>query len=399
MANSLSASFPAFWSRMMQMNHLKKAVYVPIVNRAEEATLKKGNIVHRPYRSALTWNSMGSEGSYTRQDITDTDEYLTVDNTPEISFYIRDLDEIQSNYNTRQEFADDAATQLSNRIDAVVLGEVLNATSSVDDGDIGGTAGNAITLSTSNILKVMAAIDQKLNQQNVGLDGRYGVISPYFNAILLQYLAGKDTVGGDSYGLNGFVRRWYNNDLYLSNNSMFVATLNLATNPTDGDTIVINGVTLTWRTTQGSLAGSINICSDAANSLTNLVNFLNAPGTTVAEATNAGYNALSAANQALLKGLVASQAGTVLTIKFFGGSDIAVSETLTAAADVWLTQVQHLLFGRKGAIDLVIQKMPKTEVFHRDGYFGYDVASYTAFGVKTFFESAKEIVDVRINVA
>ncbi|MEI6316289.1 MAG: hypothetical protein WCO65_01005 [bacterium] len=37
----------------------------------EQDTLKKGDTVHRPYRSSLTVNDMGAQGQYTRQDITD----------------------------------------------------------------------------------------------------------------------------------------------------------------------------------------------------------------------------------------------------------------------------------------------------------------------------------------
>ena len=38
----------------------------------------------------------------------------------------------------------------------------------------------------------------------------------------------------------------------------------MATNPSDGDTTVINGVGLYLETTLGATAGNINICSTAA---------------------------------------------------------------------------------------------------------------------------------------
>jgi len=54
----------------MQLKHYKTDVYRAFVNMEEQETLKKGDTVHRPYRYSLTVNDMGSQGQYTRQDIT-----------------------------------------------------------------------------------------------------------------------------------------------------------------------------------------------------------------------------------------------------------------------------------------------------------------------------------------
>jgi hypothetical protein len=45
MANSLSASFAAYWSRRMQLTNYRAAVYIPIVSMEEQDTLKKGQTV------------------------------------------------------------------------------------------------------------------------------------------------------------------------------------------------------------------------------------------------------------------------------------------------------------------------------------------------------------------
>lgn len=137
MANNLTASFPEYWSKRMQVTHLKKAVYRGISSFEEQATLKKGDTVHRPYRSAMTVNALGSEGNYTRQDITDTDESLVINQEKEVSFYVRDIDRMQSNYDTTNEYADEASTRLTNWIDGDVLGEYDQAISVVDDAAFG----------------------------------------------------------------------------------------------------------------------------------------------------------------------------------------------------------------------------------------------------------------------
>jgi hypothetical protein len=88
MANSIIASLKEVWSRDYQDMAEKVRVYSNIANFRLESDLKKGDTAHRPYMSDVTVNTLGSEGSYTRQDITSTDESLSVDQEKEATFYI-----------------------------------------------------------------------------------------------------------------------------------------------------------------------------------------------------------------------------------------------------------------------------------------------------------------------
>lgn len=400
MANSLSASFPEYWSRRMQRKHNVVDVYRAVANFEEQKTLKNGDKVHRPYRSALTVNTLGSEGSYTRQDITDTDESLTIDKEKEVSFYVRDIDAMQSNYRTINEYADDAAVKMGNWIDGDVFGEYANAVSSVDDGDLGGTASNGITLTTSNIIKVFGEADEKLNAQNVDQNNRWALISPQFKNTLWQYIAGKESLLGDKTGMNGNIGEYNGFKLYMSNNLAWSGRLEFGTNPSDGDTVVINGVTITFQTALTTASGSteVHICASAGATLDSLVAFINAPGTSVAEDTNTGISSATSAEQALLKGITATDGATYMTLKAEGRSYVAVSETLTAAGDIWTTtkQVQHCLFGQGRPIDVVIQKYPNMVTKDRDGYIGKDIVTWSVYGIKTFAEGARQLVDVQL---
>lgn len=401
MANDISASFAEYWSKRMQLKHYKQDVYRAVVSMEEQETLKRGDTVHRPYRSELTVNDLGAQGNYSRQDITDTDETLAIDKEKEVSFYIREIDEMQSNYETANEYADDSAVLLGNQIDGDVLGEVLNAVSTVDDGDLGGTDGNGISLSTANIDKVFGEANEKLDALSIPQDKRVAVISPQFYNVLWQRIGGKETMLGDKTSLNGNVGEYAGFKLHKSNNLTWTAVLALATNPTDGDTIVINGVTITFRATLGVLAGSVHIASTVDITRANLTEFLNSPSSSEAEATDTGYVALSTADQKKLKNFtfVNDNTANTMTITAKGWSYIVVSETLTDGTDGFTSakQVQHNLFGRQGSIDLVIQKAPNVKFKDRDGYLGKDVVSWTVYGKKTFNQGTKEIVDVQIN--
>jgi len=73
-ANNLDAALKEVWSRDYQEKVSKVNVYSNIANYRLESDLKYGDVAHRPYMSDVTVNTVGSEGQYTRQDLTITDE-------------------------------------------------------------------------------------------------------------------------------------------------------------------------------------------------------------------------------------------------------------------------------------------------------------------------------------
>lgn len=383
----------------MQRKHYKTDRYREIVSMEEEATLERGDKVHRPKRSTLVVNDLGADGAYTRQAVTDTDESLTIDKEKEVSFYIRKIDEMQSNYRTANEYADDAAVVLGNLIDGEVMSEVLNATSDVDDGDLGATNENGITLTTSNIDKVFGEAAEALDALDIDMDDRWAMISPQFYNVLWQRIGGRESMLGDEggrTGLRGQSGKWAGFRLIRSNALCWTGVLAMATDWTAGDTIVINGVTLTAAASPTN-AGEIDVTGTDTGTRALIETFINAGGAT---SSSGLYVALSTANQALLKGITAvnSDAANTITFTSKGRSYIAVSETFTAAADEWTAakQIQHNIFGQGKPIDLVIQKRPNMVTKDRDGYLGKDVVSWTVFGKKTFTEGADQMVSVDI---
>lgn len=392
MANSLDTAFnPEYWSKRMQIIRFKKSVYSVLANFEERANLSDGDVVHRPYRSTLLPQSYVKGTGVTIQDVSGTDESLTVDQAKVIPFYIDDIDRIQNKWDMASKFADDAGTELELLIDADFLAEVVNADSVVDDGSIGGTAGNPIALSTSNILSVFAVASKKLNQKNIGMENRYMVISPTVLQILTEYLAGKDSALGDSTGMNGHIGKFFGFDLYMSNNTYWTGTWTPANQPSDGDTITINGVTITFETGTIDTAGQVKSETSTAVTLDNLVAFLNAPGTSV----SGKYMALSVADQKALLGLTATDATTAVTIAFQGGGevDVAASE----AADVWSATTAHIMAGQKGAVDVVVQKAPSVEFKEVPDKLGKNVLPWMLYGIKTFDEGDAALVDIKLD--
>lgn len=398
MANTLSDGFKTVWAREYETVFYKMNVAKQICDLSFKSDLAKGNVLKRVYRS----DQSGNLQEYTRgtaidiNDVTDTSESLTVSSEYADGIYRDDFDAIQSNYDFATSYAKDIAVYASNQLDADVLGEWDQATSSVDDGDLGGTDDNGISLATSNVLKVFAAAKRKLKKLNVPATDLFGVISPEMEQVLIEYGAGRDTSMGDNYNQGGKIMRFYDFDLYVSNQLGTSAVLAQATDFTAGDTVVINGVTFTAQTTIGTTAGNFLVGTNADTSRAVLTAFINAPST-----TSASQVALTAANQRKLRNCTATNdnAANTMTLDYKGLGVLEVSETLTDSTDGWTSakQKQHCLFGRKGAITCVVQKDPMPQTKEVSDKLGKNILVGMLYGWKTYADGAKQLVDVQID--
>lgn len=399
MANTLDGgSFKEVWAKEANRYHAKKDVYRAIASARFEKDLKVGDQVNIPYHGSVYSEGYTRGTAVTPRDLTNANETLTVDVQRVVPFYIDDLDSLQSHIDNLKGYAKKATEALGNFIDGDVLGEVANADSSVDSGDLGGTDGNGIEVTTSNILSIFVKAQEKLGLLNVFNEGDfYAVISPRFKAKLLEYLAGKETALGDSTGKNGHIGKFYGFDLYESNNMYFTADLQMGTNPTGDDTITINGVTLTYKASLSN-DGEIHICDSASNNVTNLTNALNNPTTDISETSSTGYQAWDIDDLAgAWNGLSATDNTTYVTIKLEGHGWVTVSETLTDSDDVWTSakQVEHQMFGKKGAVDIVVQQNPKVEVKDVSDKIGKNIIPWSLHGLKTTDAGDAELVDVQ----
>lgn len=399
-----SAGFQEVMSKRMQRIHHKTDVFRAIASFEESSTLKKGDTVHRlkktlPRVQTYTRGTAMSIGAHA-----EADESLVVNTSKVAPFYVDDLDQLQFNFKYQMEFGQDMAIRLGNFIDGDVLGEYDQASNTIDDLTINpstGTSGNGVTVTSSNIQKVFTTAGRKLTKAKIDMKNRFVVCGPEFYQALLDYLSGKNTPYADKVGVNGDAGFAYMGfQIYMSNACGWSGVLALATTPTDGDTVVINGVTFTFKTTIGSTAGNVLIDGSAANSNTNLAALINTPQTTTANGVaidsttdlGTGFTAID-----MLTGITATAAATSTTIKSEGNGAIAVSETLTAASNTWTaaTQIEHILFGKKGATDVVIQAEPKIEVKDVPDKLGKNIIPWTLYGLKTFREGKAMLVDFK----
>lgn len=418
MANNLQGSttnsqsvFKEYWAKRMQRQNFKASVYPAIISVEADNEIEFGWAYHKPYRSLLTVNTYTPGSNVSLQTLTNTDEVLLVNQMKEASFYVDDFDQLRSNFNFINEYADDAGTKLGHYLDGQVLGQYSVATSIIDDGSLGGVTGNGITANVGNIQNIFAAAKARLGRYNAYMNkgGKVSgnklflVASPDFIQVLTNYLAGKNSNLGDTTGLNGWMGSYYGFDIYESNNLTWTATITIATEPNDGDTITMKQVTedgatqtitLTFKTTIGATAGNVLIGGSASASNTNLAALLNAPLTTTAQGV-----ALSTAQASLLVGMTATATSTTVAMVGNGESFFQVATSLSASTTDGFkatTEVQHVMFGVKGAMNIAIKRKPKVEIKDDPLKFGKNILNGILYGIKTFQTDKPRIIDCQV---
>lgn len=405
--------FQTWFSKRMQIAYYKNPIFRAITSSEDRATLFDGQAVTRPYRSTLYAQTYTRGSDMTFQTLTDTAETLTVNTSIVSPFPFDSLDKIQQkqSFGEYEKYPDDAMRVINAWMDADVLSEYDTAANVIDAASVGGTAGQPINLDASNVMQVLSRARRKLAERNLNpaellptanevapgkLQG-FSALAPNFTETLALYGGTRETVGGDEMFRNGYRGPAMGFDVYETNNLTWTGVLGLATQPTDGDTVVIAGVTFTFKTVLGSTAGNVLIGVSAATAAANLTAAING-----ASGSGSTYVALSAANRTTISTtnrITATVVSTTVVLEAVGASFVVVSETLTDAADVWSKLVQHNLIGIKGATDLVVQAEPEVQIDPIPAQLGVYIKPYTLYGWKTFREGTFKLVDVQINSA
>lgn len=405
-------TFKTVFSAEYQMSHFKEPVYQILADTRLESALTKGQTIARSFASDVQVNDMGADGSYSTQAITDTQETLVINKEKEASIYIKKLDELQAHLPLKQKYGRKLANALINQIDGdVLLAAYQNAGTTLDDGSFAGTAGNGHTATASNIATVFTTAMQKLRLKNVVYNKRFqggmklevpegmpiAVISPEILSYIELYLGGKDTLLGDQVSRNGYSGYFMGFELFVSNGLPWTATLELPTIPTAGDTLVLNGVTLTAAADgAASAAGEYSIQGTVDLGAASLVKLINGTGTPGADE----YIEVSAANRRLLKNITATYdaATNILTLVSSGWGTVVVSETFTASGNIFTAgkQVLRSLFALSKSLSLVIQKEPSMEENFVSGKIGRDYIAWTVYGIKVFTDQAPMIVSYSV---
>lgn len=404
MANSLTPLSPTFWSKIMGIKLYKKNVFRNIASFREEAVLTNGQKVDRPYRADIYVQPYTKGTALTAQDITATSDQLTVDKIFAALIYVDDVDKVQNKWDAASAWTEEIITRLSNQMDADCLFQAAyQAADSVDYNDLDSaqTAGMPVVLSTTNVLNLFTVTSRKLSVNNVDGSNRFFVISPQVKQVLLTYLAGRESILGDRTGEAGNIGRYMGFELYESNNLTAMVRITPSASPTDGQTLIINGITITFEntpTTVSSSGFSVDVDATVATQIDSLVLMINTPTTDTAAD---GKPATGSGLAAIQRGWFAVDGTTYIDIYIKGASQIAtLTGTATSMTGTNVTFYKQLnVAGEKGAVDFVAQKEPSAKMASTvsAGKDGMNVLCKDLYAVGVFQDMKQRLFDVEID--
>ena len=377
---SLDAINKEFWGDLQSDLYVENsAVY--LANRSGENLINaEGKVIHRPIMS------MPSTGTYTPySDIsfnakTAEDQTLTVDTYKYAADEIDDTDASQTPYSLPEHSSKSIRRGLMNKVEQKFNSEFANARHSISS--------SPVVVDSTNVIDIFAEATGTLGSFDapIATAMRSAVLGPKTIAKLLASKAIRESGLGDRVMENGLIGPYLGYNVVQNNNLPWSASLAIGTQPTDGDTVSVAGVTFTFKTTLGSTAGNVLIGASATTARANLAAAVN--GTSGAGTT---YVELSNENKYLLREKRGVAATSDASMAFTGFGDISVSETLTASADVWSAQRQTSIFMVRGAIDLVLQ-LKGLEIVRKEAGFADIVKGMIGVGTKTFNDGATLMV-------
>jgi len=386
----------------------KVLVAKEIMNTRFEPVLKYGESVERVAvdLSNVLVRTVTRGSASTIDTVTDSGELLTINLEKEAAFHVSDGEVTQAGPLNPGEFiGSQIAMKVAIDLDGRCFGEILNALYDFDNGDLttGTSSGVGITLNSTTVPQMVSRMPAKLRNKNNQLvnTNMVFVLDSYAASDVTQYLLGKNIDLAEYVFKNGYTGDVSTAQMYISENLPATAVLTTATNPTADDTFTVNGVTFTFKATPAA-AGEIDIGADADATRVLIAAALNNSNGYAAGAGAANaYFEVSAANRALLNGITAvdSPSANTTTLNGVGTGRLTVSESLTAGGDTWSSNILHGYFGKRGAIDLVVQDMKPVDMRPTADRRGTNVFSSYLAGIKTFADGAKKFLDVLILVA
>jgi len=371
-------------------------------------TLKYGASVERVTYdiSNVRVRSVTRGAASTIDAITDGNELLNINLEYEAVFYISDGEVTQAGpLNPGEVIGGQIAIKVAADFDARIFAEVKNALQTFDNGDLTTTSstGVGITLNATTVPQMVTRMPAKLRAANITIPNTDLVLDSYGASDVEQYLLSKQFSIVESTFQNGYAGPIATAEVYVSQNltGQFKITLTSTNDFTNGTTITIaypnvstgavTTVTLTAVTTIGSTAGNFLTGTNQTTSMVNLAALINNPGT-----TSANQVALSAADQVgfsdVLKLTAVASVGTVV-VTGVGSGRMIIAGTVGCLT----YNILHCYFGKKGAIDYVLQDIKEVDMRPTTDRRGTNVFTSYLGGIKTFTDGQKKFLDVWVN--
>jgi hypothetical protein len=379
MSNISTSVVKQHWANALQDNLEKSLVAMEL---AEMMDIPNGTTKNLPRVSFQATVDYTKYTQVTFKDVTTANDQLVINTTPMVPFNIDDLD-VEDNYiNMTPEIIRNAGYKLKERIDGDFLAEILNASWKYDNSGFGVNSGTLtpvalVTGASQNISTVFGTAKAGLTNFGANAD-RLALVVDSFTLVAINTLgleAGYNKA--DEAYARGFRGTFGGMPVYEASNLTSTTTLDLATNPTAGDFVYVQGVKFTFRAVP-SLAGEVDIGSDADGSAVNLVAAINGTGTPGATT----YIELSADDRAKLSGVTATDGTDLITIVSKRGALLA-SSSMTNASNDFQAQAINCAIMEKGAVKMALRDSVKIKDVEAVDTLVTNYMVYARYGLKT----------------
>ena len=340
------------WANWIQENLEKRLTALEL---AEKIDIENWTTKNLPYlKMRGTWDYV----KYTDQvmsDITTGNDQIVINTTPMVNFALDDID-MEDNYiNISKDVIQDGSYEIKKRIDWDFFYQVLNSKWKYDVNGFGLntwtlTPVQLVTWENENITFTFGMAKAWLTNTWANADklalGTDGFIRVFLTKLGLQT---NWDISSDSYE-KGFRWKFGWMSAYEVSTLTSSAPLALGTNPTANDTIQIQWVIFTFKSTISS-QGDVLIWATLADTKTNLINAINGTWTPWTQ-----YIELDSDDRATLDTVEAVSWTWIVNIISKNGAVMA-SSSLTASSDKFWIQAINCFIMEIWAIKIAIKNM------------------------------------------
>jgi len=383
-----------FWGDLQADLYVANTAVYLANQSLSELISETGYKAHRPILSHPQVGTYTPHQEILFEEKSATKETLTVDTFEYAAEDIDITESKQSPYDLLGHSLMSIRKGLMNAVEQKFLSEITNAEHSI--------SGSPVEVTTNNILDILEEAEGKLGAFDAPYETsmRAAVLGPRTVARLRRAKSDRESGLGDSVLANGVVGPWQGWTVVQSNNLPYSATLELATNPADGDTVTIAGVTFEWQDDLDDVTpGNVGVLRDTSNvdvSRANLVACINDSGT-----AGTNYVQMDAKSNFIIRRkrrITATNDNSKDEMTIAGFGDISVSDDLTDTTDTWADQKQESVFMIRGAIDMVLQFMD-LKVADKEKGFADLPKGIIGVGTKTFSDGALLMVNLTQDVS
>lgn len=397
MSNNLNALNKDYWSNELQKTLFVENTAVFLADtEAGRVLTQDGRKYHNPILSHPTTGTYSPGEDINDKDLTSTDDYLEVDTFKYASVYVDDTSKKQNFYGAAEHASASMQKQLNNLVEQAFLNKVkTDAVHTIDAAVVGGAALSNIELLPSNATKIFTAGHTKLDTVDAPYTTRVAVVGPHTVGVLREVKASRESQLGDLVLSNGIIGPWQGWTVVQNNNLPWTATLTIAANPTDGDTVTIAGVTFEFQDDLADVtAGNVGVLRHGSTEATSRAALAACIANTPTEGTT--YTVMTGEQRfTIQKRNIACTSAEDMA--FTGNGDIVVSETFNSGSNLWSAQTQYSWFGLRGATDLALQMPAEVEVVRVEKRFGDRIKALEGYGVKTFADGARGLIKVKLS--